>query len=197
MVLLVKAYVSATGNAGIGTTITIKFVGFKGKKGKELAKLNKEYFDKTKAAVQGLIDTGKITSEMTQKEKAHAIMVWITENVTYKNSTDQSSSTGYKAIVEGETICTGYTALYQLMCRYVGIYEMQGVTGTGKAIPLGHMWTAQVLDGKKVMTDPTWSDLDMGADSEYREYRDTYFAKSVKFFLENHIWDTEEYSKWN
>lgn len=192
-----KGYVSATGNGGIGTTITIKFVGFNGQKGKELEKLNKEYFDKTKAAVQSLIDSGKIKEGMTEKERAHAVMVWITENVTYVGDPNGANPTGYNAIVNGKTLCSGYTALYQLMCRYVGIYEMQGVVGRDRATKIAHMWTAQVLDGKKVMTDPTWSDYDNGSDSDLREYHDTFFAKSIKFFSDNHIWDTEEYSKWN
>lgn len=196
--VLGRMYIHVEDN-GVNNNVSIKLRGASnfGDSNKKLVKMNTKYHEKAKEAVQSLIDTGEIKEGMTEKERAHAVLVWITENVTYGGGISGENPTGYGALINGQTVCTGYTALYQLMCRYVGIYEMQGVTGTGKAIPLGHMWTAQVLDGKKVMTDPTWSDYDFDPEEDLREWHDTYFAKTSKFFLQNHIWDTEEYSKWN
>ncbi len=185
-----KAVVNIDGN-GIGSKITVSFTGYDGQKDDALAKLNKDYFDKTQAAVQNLIDTGKITKSMTQADKARAIYKWIAFNVSYKDvDGTQLDQTGYAAIAKGYAVCTGYTALYNLMCRYVGITEIEGVVGH---VDEAHMWTAQVLDGKQVMTDSM-----VGASDDGETYNDGYFGCSAKEFKSaGYVWDTDDYSKWS
>lgn len=178
---------------GIGSKITITFLGYDGQKGDTLTKLNNDYFAKTQAAVQNLIDTGKITKSMTQAQKAKAIYKWIAFNVTYKDvDGTRLDQTGYSAIVKGSSICTGFTSLYNLMCRYVGITEVEGVVGESTLLGVGHQWTAQVLDGVKVMTDATYVAYEFDG-----TYYETYFGQSAKYFKADYTWDATEYSKWN
>lgn len=204
--VLNAVYVTVESN-GIGNTVSIKFNGlaYTYKLDKPLETINEEYMSKTKAAVQSLIDTGKITGEMTQYEKAEAICYWIAENVEYKDELGMSiEHTGYSAIVKGKAVCSGYTSLYNLMCRYIGITEIQGVVGNVPMFTIPHMWTAQVLDGVKVMTDATWcdcnwdrNDIDLLDIYDLAEYSDSYFAQSAKDFAMDHTWDTDNYPEWN
>lgn len=157
----------------------------------EVMKRNKEYMSKVQATVNGLIDTGKITSNMTQTQKAKVIFNWVTENVVYdyvsyneiKNDTgfNPDCQTGRAALLKGTAVCNGYASLYNLMCRFVGIYETYGMFGTANGG--GHAWNYQVLDGKPCMSDPTWGS--------------NYFAKSADYFAKDHSWDSTEYAEWS
>lgn len=183
------------------TKVTITFSGHDGLEGTPLAiKLN-EYFTKTQAAVQGLIDSGTITKSMSETEKAYQIYKWVALNVDYDYESLNDfgvgilsmDNSGYNAIVKKKAVCTGYTALYNLMCRFVGLYEIQGIVGNDKITEVGHLWTLQVLDGKKVMSDATWGYTNDGGTT----YNDDYFANSEKYFKTEHLWSSDSYSKWN
>lgn len=157
----------------------------------EVMQRNKEYLTKVQSTVKGLIDAGKITSNMTQTQKAQVIFNWVTENVVYdyksynemKNNTgfNPDCQTGRAALLKGTAVCNGYASLYNLMCRFVGIYETYGMFGTVNGE--GHAWNYQVLDGKPCMSDPTWGS--------------NYFAKSADYFAKDHVWDTKEYAEWS
>lgn len=183
-----------------GTKVTVTFSAYGDIEGKTFAiKLN-EYFTKTQAAVQSLIDSGAITESMSQTEKAYQIYKWVALNINYDYESTtytvhimDSGSSGYNAIVKRKAVCTGYTTLYNLMCRFVGIYDIQGVVGHDRESYEGHMWSAQVLDGKKVMTDATWGNTNDGGET----FNDIYFANSAKYFSEEHEWDSDYYKNWN
>lgn len=157
----------------------------------EVMKRNKEYLTKVQATVKGLIDNGKLTAKMTQTQKAQVLFNWVTENVVYdtesfnqiKNNTEfnPDCQTGRAALIKGTAVCNGYASLYNLMCRFVGIYETYGVFGTANGG--GHAWIYQILDGKACMSDPTWGS--------------GYFAKSADYFAKDHVWDTKVYSEWS
>lgn len=157
----------------------------------EVMMRNKEYLTKVQATVQGLIDNGKLTADMTQTQKAQVLFNWVTENVVYdhesnneiKNGTgfNPDCQTGRAALLKGTAVCNGYTALYNLMCRFVGIYQTYGMFGEAKGI--GHAWTYQILDEKPCMTDATWGS--------------GYFAKSAEYFKQSRKWDSKEYATWS
>lgn len=184
-----------------GTEVTITFTGSDGLEGTPLAiKLN-EYFTKTQAAVQSLIDSGAITKSMSETEKAYQIYKWVALNVAYDYESLNEFGTGilsmdnsgYNAIVKKKAVCTGYTGLYNLMCRFVGLYDIQGIVGNDKITEIGHLWSLQVLDGKKVMTDATWGNNNDGG----KTYDEDYFANSAEYFKAEHLWSSDSYSKWN
>lgn len=157
----------------------------------EVMKRNKEYLTKVQATVKELIDEGKITANMTQTQKAQVIFNWVTENVIYdyksfneiKNNTgfNPDCQTGRAALLKGTAVCNGFASLYNLMCRFVGIYDTYGMFGTANGE--GHAWIYQILDGESCMSDPTWGS--------------GYFAKSADYFAKDHVWDTKVYSEWN
>ncbi|SHJ60851.1 hypothetical protein SAMN02745136_00531 [Anaerocolumna jejuensis DSM 15929] len=174
---------------GTGTQVIVKFKGWSTQTGDSLAKLNKEYFIKTQAAVQKLIDSGKITSSMTESKKAFQIFKWISLNVfpvldefdDNPKYMKESSATGYDAIVSKTTTSIGYTALYNLMCRFVGSTKINTMQGT--SFGRSHMWTFQELDGKKVITDVA------NGFADGTEFMPAYFAM--------HTTETDYYLKWD
>jgi len=173
------------------TKVTYKFDCGESITIEEVMKRNKEYLTKVQATVKGLIDEGKLTASMTQTQKAQVIFKWVTENVVYdyesyneiKNDTgfNPDCQTGRAALIKGTAVCNGYASLYNLMCRFVGIYETYGMFG--EANGEGHAWIYQILDGKPCMSDPTWGS--------------NYFAKSADYFAKDHSWDTTEYAEWS
>lgn len=176
---------------GTGTNCKIKITlkGNESESNTALAKKNKEYHTKLINALQGLIDSGKLKPDMTEKKKAKAILNWVADNVTYTKST---TPTLYSAVMEGKANCNGYTSIYNMLCRHVGLYDLEVITGTDKVTGTGHAWTAQVLDGKKVMTDATFYDTvdKLGWNN------DGCFAQSIKTFKEDHSWDEAYYPEW-
>lgn len=169
-----------------------KSIEIKEKTSKEVLKLKKEYDAKIIAALQDLIDDGKLKANMTEKQKAEVLIKWVADNVTGVSFVGEV--TFYKAVMEGEANCNGYTSLYNLLCRHVGIYNMEYISGKDKTTGIGHAWTAQVLDGKKVMTDATWFDFEYDPSEDF--YGDEYFAQPIKNFKKDHYWLEDAYPEW-
>jgi transglutaminase/protease-like cytokinesis protein 3 len=154
---------------------------------------NKQYLTQVQATVQTLIDSGKIIASMSETQKAQVIFDWVTENVSYDYENynkkesgaeyDKKCYTGYAAIVDKTSVCNGYTALYNLMCRFVGLYDTYSMIGSSDQIAVNHIWTVQILDGKKCMSDATWGS--------------NYFAKSADYFSKDHYWKIADYPEWN
>ena len=200
-----EIYFGATGSViisvdenDIGSTFTINIDGyyFDDTISKAQAK-NKAYFTKAKAAVQSLIDSKEITATMTETQKAKAIYYWVACNVEYttwdSEFEGEGAGSGYSAIVNHSTVCSGYTALYNLMCRYAGLYEIQGIVGTGDG-GVGHMWTGQILDGKRVMTDATYGD--QGREDGEDFVNPAWFARPISEMKKNHKYDETVFSDW-
>lgn len=184
----------------IGCTVTVNFYNQQSNGYHDTVDFvakQKTYIEDTEKALKGLLDDGYLRSGMSQAEMAYVIYAWVCENVEYKYDAEQwDCFNGYGFFTNGTAVCQGYTSVYNLMCRYVGI-EVQGMTGvSGQAATNGidnHIWTAQILDGVRVLTDVTWGDqggIDDGA------WTSEWFAGSAEKFLEKHSWDESEYADW-
>ncbi len=112
------------------------------------------------------------------------------------NSTDYvgNAHDAYGALVEGRTVCEGYSEAFKLVCDY---YKIPCVCITGTANGGGHMWNAvQMDDGMWYLLDITWDDQ-----NNYGIYYDfflvglnsvdTYFGGEI--FSESHISDGSAY----
>ncbi len=149
---------------------------------------NQVLLEEAKRAVEKLVESGKITSEMTQTEKAKVVYEYVCLNVEY-DLADDVGYTGYSAIHNGEAVCQGYTSLFNLMCRYLGIYNIQAITGFGQDDE-PHMWTGVILDNKPTLIDTTWGDLG-GEQFTYE-----WFDPSIQKFKEEHTWDENTVFIW-
>ena len=153
-------------------------------KDKELAKKNKEYTAEIINVLQELIDGGKLKADMTETQKAEVLAHWMADNVSFGKGTD--TVTYYDAVMKRRANCSGFTSFYNLLCRYVGIYNIAYIGGTHIETGGRHAWTAYVLDGKKVMTDATFFFHNM-----------KFFAQSAKTFRKDHVtWDETAYPDW-
>lgn len=103
-----------------------------------------------------------------KEKKAYDI---VCKNVVYKMGVyDQSA---YGAVMEGESVCAGYTKMFGMMMNASGI-DTIGITGSG------HAWNKVFLYGKWYNVDSTWDDL--GNISGYN-----YFNKSDAQIGSGHV----------
>lgn len=96
---------------------------------------------------------GKITADMSQRDKARVYFTWVCDNCEYDfSSTDTSiSHTGYSVFANGKAVCDGYTAAYNLLLKLEGIDCATVSRGD-------HIWSAAQLDGTTAHIDTTWGD---------------------------------------
>ncbi|WP_054741239.1 transglutaminase domain-containing protein [Cellulosilyticum ruminicola] len=171
--------IRADGSASYGTQTLIlePISGYNLKSSKET------FFEASTQVVEHLIKEGKLTTAMTQKEKAKVLYEWVISNIEKDEKALDISRTGYGALETRKAICQGYTAIYHTLCKLVGI-EVTGVIG--KAGGEEHSWTLAILDGEKTYIDITYGAAVSGKMKTY-DYR--YFMISEDILSYNHEWD--------
>lgn len=102
----------------------------------------------------------------TLYDKEKQIHDLICENVVY-SYTDHSQS-AYSALVEGETVCAGYSEGFNMLCYAIGIPAIS-VTSSS------HEWSQVKLGDTWYVVDVTWDD-----DDDYGKTSYEYFNKSDK-----------------
>jgi len=142
-----------------------------------------------------LKEEGKITEEMTEREKAKAIYEWIIWNTAYDQDKADLSHTGYGLMDSNFAVCEGYTAAFNLMCRMEGI-NIQGVVGEpkGNSELRTHIWSVAELDGHRLHTDATWGDP-IGKSLPVDHINYDYFAIGGQQMAEDHSWDQNHYGQ--
>jgi len=152
----------------------------------EIKTMRAEFFKTATASLEEIIAEGLITSEMTDMQKAQVVFEWVCQNCQYDNSFNTESYFGYGAAVKGKAVCQGYTALYNTMCKQLGIW-CEGLSGTAKTgnKTESHIWTVANIDGKDVHIDVTFGDTGKKA-GEICSY--DYFCKDSEVFKKTHTW---------
>ena len=109
--------------------------------------------DAALAARQELYETGKLTEDMTEKEKAAVYFAWICDNCVYDAGAGDGSLSHipYNLFQNGTAVCDGYTGAYNLFLKLEGIDCTTFIQGD-------HIWTVATLDGSKYHIDTTWGD---------------------------------------
>ena len=123
-----------------------------------------------------LWESGQLTADMTEYEKARVYYTWICENCVYDFSagTDSISHIPYSLFYNGTAVCDGYTGAYNLLLKLEGIECSALSTGS-------HIWTVANLDGTEVHIDTTWGDS--GSTISY-----DYFAMTPSQSWTYHSW---------
>ena len=125
--------------------------------------------------------------EVDQMTYARRCLDWICENCTYLDRETLVDQYAYSVFADGTSVCSGYTAAYNLLLKLGGV-KCMSMTGNanvhGELSP--HAWTIAELDGEICMIDATWCD---------REDTDSYFAVDEETFSLDHIpeWDFRTY----
>lgn len=106
-----------------------------------------------------------------KERKLHDILI---RQIDYDKSADMNQS-AYSALVEGKSVCAGYSRAYQYLMQKLGIpcYYCTGYAGQD------HAWNIVVLDDGYYNVDLTWDDTPGG------EY--DYFNKTDEDYASTHI----------
>lgn len=117
-------------------------------------------------------ESGQITADMTEYEKARVYFAWICENCRYDHTSAGMSHTGYRLFAEKIAVCDGYTAAYNLLLKLEDI-------DCGTYSTEDHIWTTATLDGQAYHIDTTWGDQSYGV--EYRYFAMTEADAAARF----------------
>ena len=110
---------------------------------------------KAQTVREQLYATGKISSTMSEYEKAKVYFDWLCENCEYDFTCSDTGigHSAYGVFQNKLAVCDGYTAAYNLLLKLEGIE----CTATDRK-DADHMWTIAVLDGTRYHIDVTWGD---------------------------------------
>lgn len=116
-------------------------------------------------------------------EKIEAIHDWLCNHAEYadKNSARflnnwRGYQTAYSTLVEGITVCAGYSKAFKLLCDE---YNIPCVVVTGESHGEGHAWNYVQLSGRWYSIDATWADQTTWIS------RDEYLKGSRTFFQDH------------
>lgn len=132
-------------------------------------------------------------STTPQTDYARACLEWIVTHCRYESVEGMVDQYAYSVFRDGASVCSGYTAAYNLLLKLGGIkcMSMTGYAQTEEG-PAPHAWTIAELDGTRVWIDSTWCDP-VGQADDAVSY--TYFALDEATFAANHTpeWDYTGY----
>ena len=154
-----------------------------------LTEYDRAIYDGAKRALGEIISEG-----MSDFEKEVEIYDWVLRNVAYDwrhmdmlDEAARDSYTPYGGLVNGEAVCLGYAATFQLLMELAGV-ECVTVIGAGGE-KNDHAWNMVRLNGQWYCADPTWEwsfyDAGMMDGREWRFFNVTsaYMARTT------HQWD--------
>lgn len=145
--------------------------------------------------VDAMFEDGRLSSDMTEKERAYALYKWICENVDYAYDAPDSEGDEvkpdncYSAMIERCAVCQGISGAYVQLCRLAGVdmYVQLGYTATG-----AHSWCKIEMDGTWYYIDPTWGIT--GADDD-EVYSDDWFWVTQEF-MESYPGNSREFTSY-
>lgn len=111
------------------------------------------------AAVAEIRAAGEAAGETSQLAYARRCLAWVVTHCRYASGEGMLDQYAYSVFHDGASVCSGYTAAYNLLLKLGGIKctSMTGYATTGgKTAP--HAWTIAELDGQRYWIDVTWCD---------------------------------------
>jgi hypothetical protein len=139
----------------------------------------------------------------TEKEKARAIFVWITENISYdiKAATDKDldMETFFEkqkpaAVLKSKkAVCEGYSNLFSELCKEAGLraFVADGwpKNEDGEVGSIGHAWNLVQAEGEWGLIDPTWGagSVDEVTKKFHREFNEAHFWATPEDFVQTHL----------
>jgi len=93
--------------------------------------------------------------EMSDWQKALSVHEYIVLHTIY--DVELMKNTGYDSLVDGSTVCYGYSMLYMDVMNRLGI-PCQIVIAPDTGDGYGHAWNVVQLDGRWYHVDATWAD---------------------------------------
>jgi hypothetical protein len=146
-------------NSNIVTTFTLKFSDSKESDKAFNSELKLFSLKKVDELIIRLYIQDLLTAEMSDYEKMRVVYEWIAKNYEYDLKYTEAGFTLYGAVANNTMTCQGYTSLYNMMLRRLGIeaQAISGVVGISQQA-VGHSWSVVTLAGRSVYVDATWAD---------------------------------------
>ncbi len=162
-----------------------------------VAKTKESTYDKALYVYDEILKKAEYDYELC--EKLDELEAESSDEDSTESSTD-ISQTAYGCLVEGKTLCSGYTYAFSLIMQKLG-YECGAVENksTNSTLPTeatDHVSNYCKLDGEYYYFDLTWDDTEYDLD-EYKDYFDfshQYFAITSTEFEETHVIDESEFA---
>lgn len=137
-------------------------------------------------------------------EKARAIYVWLTNNITYSDTTVTNGWLGTNEnyiqqqadnVLRNRTaVCEGFANLYKALCEEAGL-RAEFVTGivkdNGVVADVSHAWNAVQLGGQWYLSDPTWGSgyADYWTNEFVPKYQEEFFLILGEKMIQSHLPD--------
>ncbi|MBQ3055403.1 MAG: hypothetical protein IJC88_04790 [Oscillospiraceae bacterium] len=118
-------------------------------------------------AVAVLEEEYHIDDAANRYETVSILQEYVCDTVEYADGdlTPRKYQTVYSALVDGVSVCAGYSKLYKALCDE---YEIPCILVQGESFDVGHMWNyVRMEDGAWYAVDTTWDDLGRSADTTY------------------------------
>ncbi|QAT48680.1 hypothetical protein EQM14_02180 [Caproiciproducens sp. NJN-50] len=108
--------------------------------------------------IQSIVQS--IPSGLSEFDREEYLFDYITNACTYdsaavNDSSDWKAFTAYGTLMDGKSVCEGYSRAMLLLCGYAGLSTVL-IRGTGSGV--GHMWNGIKIDGNWYHIDLTWCD---------------------------------------
>jgi hypothetical protein len=162
--------------------------------------------DAIAAKTKKVKDVDKLAKALTADlkepvDKYRAIFTWIALNITYDckafKTQDFSNMEPVKVLARGKSVCEGYCALFEAMCKAVGLEcatiggwtkNNLGKIGSEFAPNPTHAWNAIQLNKKWYLVDVTWAAgaTEGNCDKFIKEFTPVYFCTPPDVFMMNH-----------
>lgn len=133
----------------------------------ELAEASPDFYNMTNNILKEVENFGTYEKE----RRLHDLLI---RQIDYDKSADMNQS-AYSALVEGKSVCAGYSRAYQYLMQRLGIpcYYCTGYAGQD------HAWNIVALDDGYYNVDLTWDDTP--------GYEYDYFNKTDEDYASTHI----------
>lgn len=127
----------------------------------------------------------EVNQKSSQYDKEKAAHDIVCDQVIYKDGTYSQSA--YSAVIEGETVCAGYTKLYSILTNAAGLETVSVTSAT-------HGWNRTKLGDRWYNVDTTWDDRSPGCVYTYFNKSDatmkSYDGSSKESHTQHSYYDT-------
>ena len=139
----------------------------------------------------------------TEKEKARAIYVWLTEHISYDVRTAFDEDAEAEEVVAKQksrvvlkskkAVCEGYANLFCDLCAAAGVKAFRAVGPVknlyGRIPRSGHAWNLVRADGQWGLVDATWGagNVDDEARKFARQFNPDFFFAAPEVMIKNHL----------
>lgn len=133
--------------------------------------------------LDAFIASTNLGTNPSQKDIARELYKYVISELEYDREYSDKSYTLIGALEDRKATCQGYTSMYNLMLRSLGI-EAEGQVGIANGG--NHIWTRAILDGQ-----PSWIDTTFGdpvPDKGKGRYNIKYFDIEESELRKSHNW---------